>query len=530
MPALNHVITWDEKTNKWKRITAAEASKQWGGQTVQASSEVFVCELCKQYVILTCDTGKVSAYFKHNRSEEDKSCPEHSFGSHPITYEPKSFALPLKLFVSAKGRLNFSLGLISPGNLTSEDHELLRNSSVTITPRDFHERTVSPISYRLDRLLDRGITYIPAGSTPEEEYVLKVSEKAASILHWPGTTPGVRRSGSLFDSKSGKRIPEDGDVITGKEYYLLKANGRPYAENGDVNCEEIPLTTTTEWRLFKVSASKVSKSAAKFFLQYKLRLTESPVTLFPIWPMTIRRPYTIIYEDPHLIFYSSGSDIDNKVYPADLAQEGRHAKRGNNRLFEVDIKRHGLLITSGRTNVLKYAFVLEEKLPTLSENDDSDLVTIKDSEGKYIDIKSITTNGIDSRKNKIEITAKYEGSIDIEVSGHLVERIKLKPEVSQRVHLPEICDCRIRIGRDEICKFKVRLLHKKANLMVTAAQGLAFKRKLRLQGDRSQYNIAPASGLKIMSVLGRQQVIKEKLKSGRIPQQLIKAFFQRKST
>ena len=94
MSALNHVITWDPKTNNWIRVKAAEASKNCGMRTISAQQRIFVCELCKQYVLLTRGDGKRAPHFRHNRAEEDKNCPEHSIGSHPITYDPSDYSLP----------------------------------------------------------------------------------------------------------------------------------------------------------------------------------------------------------------------------------------------------------------------------------------------------------------------------------------------------------------------------------------------------------------------------------------------------
>lgn len=73
---LTHVCVWDK--NGWKKITVNQAVKMtrgYGG--VSASSGLFMCELCGQYVSLT--SGNIrNPYFKHSKEEESKDCPERT--------------------------------------------------------------------------------------------------------------------------------------------------------------------------------------------------------------------------------------------------------------------------------------------------------------------------------------------------------------------------------------------------------------------------------------------------------------------
>lgn len=62
-PALTHVKMW--KDHDWVKITAKQAAALHPGGTVSASSGLFMCDLCGQYVTLT-HGEKVVSYFKHS--------------------------------------------------------------------------------------------------------------------------------------------------------------------------------------------------------------------------------------------------------------------------------------------------------------------------------------------------------------------------------------------------------------------------------------------------------------------------------
>ncbi len=518
MPALNHVITWDPKTNNWIRIDATVASRNWGGITVPAKQKVFVCELCKQFVILTRGDGKVTPYFKHNRAEEDKNCPEHSFGLNPVTYEPNDYSLPLKIELVQDGTPRFWLGLIAPSGFADKQRQCLSKENLTVTPVGLFGEKFSPIRYRLDRLLNRGITYVSIGSSPKETYLLGVTDEVRRCTHWPDKTTGVRRSGTLFDAVSGKRIPEDGDVVIGKEYWLLMADGRPDSGVKDILCEEVSLRGVAPWRMFKVRANRISQEAACFFLKYKLRLTESPVSLFPLWPMTVKRPYVIAYENPRLVFFSSGSDVANKAYPAYAAEMTPIANlNGTARLLEVRVLRHGLLISAGRTNVLKYAFVKQEKLPEFAPPAESDLLKLVDADGNSIDTNGLGAEPLSLPKDRIEVQPKYSSEFDIEVDGRLVERLQLRAQEATMVHLPKMCRCRLRVGRDELCCFEVRSGSLRAHRPQSSVDRLSLRRRLKAAERQTQSLVPPASVLKVRNLIGYYPEVNVKLRNGELP-------------
>lgn len=521
MSALNHVITWDPKTNNWIRVKAAEASKNCGMRTISAQQRIFVCELCKQYVLLTRGDGKRAPHFRHNRAEEDKNCPEHSIGSHPITYDPSDYSLPFKLGLAPDGSLRFLLGLIAPGTISEEDRLRLRKESVTIRPVGFSSERIAPTRYQLDYLLKQGITYVSVGASPRSSYELTFSDGLYSWLRWPHRVAGVKRSGTIFDAYSGKRVPGDGDVIVGKEYWLLISDEWSESFADGIQCETVPLRGIPLWKLYRVRATSFSQEAACFFLKFKLRLTESPVSLFPLWPMTVKRPYAIGYEAPRLIFYSTGTNVTNKIYPENSAKIMAVAPRGSFRLVEVKVQRHGLMISAGRTNVLKYAFLRQEKLLSFSLEDEKDILQLTDAEGKVINQEKLDTQALALPEGRINVCLKYEGSFDIEVNGFLIERLDLGADNVRTIHLPKNCRCRVRAGRDEVCSFEVRSKSTRIREVNYLFDKKTIRKKLKASEQQSQQLIPLAFAPKISRILGDCPELTAKLRNGTLSQSLV---------
>lgn len=524
MSALNHVITWDKSSNCWKRIDAKEASKACGARTVSASEQVFVCELCKQFVILTRGDGKIEPYFKHNKAEEDKTCPEHTFGTHPITYKPEDYNLPLKLQVSPEGNLLFSLGLMASGNHSQEKRELLLQSSLSITPIGFFQRKEAAFRYRLDRLFERGITYVSVGSIPQESYELNLPNEVRSCLRCPPRTNGVKWSGTVFDARSGKRIPEDGDVVVNKEYLLLVAQAWLDFTLQAVVRETISLKNAGPWKLYKVSAPSFSREAAAFFLQFQLRLTESPVALYPIWPITVKHPYAVASETNRLLFYSRGNNLTYKTYPKTANVLGM-ALHNSSRLLELEVDQNGLMISTGRTNVLKYIFLVQDKLLPFADDDEDEVLQLRDAEGNTLDVSQIHSNGLWLPKDLLEVRSQFDSTFDIEVEGHLVERVRIKADESRFIHLPKRCRCRIVVGCDEICRFEVLPKCRPTDKDVVSIDPLSLKRRLKTSERQTPVPVPLAAATKIRQLFGERPEIKAQIREGELsPSLLIPCF------
>ena len=95
MPSLTHVCLWDD--NHWERVTALDIAKSSPFvETVPASSKLFMCELCGQYVFYSKGKKRIPC-FGHSSGEMIKDCPERTFGyGYTPPYDEKQHELPLK--------------------------------------------------------------------------------------------------------------------------------------------------------------------------------------------------------------------------------------------------------------------------------------------------------------------------------------------------------------------------------------------------------------------------------------------------
>lgn len=223
MAALTHVSIWSE--HGWKRITAEEAAKEHPGGTVSANSRLFKCDLCGQYVILT-DGEERARYFKHSAYEKSKDCPERTFGSSVPKLHAQEYELPIRLVSVTANYFALELGLLYVPR-ERLDKQLLQQ--VKIRPAG---SKADVFVYSFERLNSESITYLPVGDIPAKSYEIETDSELAEI--WPKQVEGVDSGGSLFDARTGKKLPRNADVRLGKVYYLLTTNGRILA----IDCME----------------------------------------------------------------------------------------------------------------------------------------------------------------------------------------------------------------------------------------------------------------------------------------------------
>ena len=287
---LTHVCIW--KDENWKRISAYEASKLYPyGRP--ARSQTFVCELCNQYVTLTRENIK-PAYFRHNSTEENKECEDRSI-IYSSSYKKSGAVsgLPLKLLVN-KNRISFHIGLTPLPNYISQ------NNDYKITIKGVEEYT-----YNYSRLDEFSLTYLDVGSRPCSKYSIVISPEINGLnKFWPNEISGVDSKGSLFDKKTGKKLPYDADVQVKKEYYLITRYF--YYSKYDGVVLNTLFSLKNGWKVCVVKANEYSESAAKFFLKYHCRLTHNPVNIYPLWPDYIETPYILYSDSDRLYFAVSG--------------------------------------------------------------------------------------------------------------------------------------------------------------------------------------------------------------------------------
>ena len=55
--------------------------------------------------------------------------------------------------------------------------------------------------------------------------------------------------------------------------------------------------------LYIVSATRWSEKAVLYFARINARLTNTPIRILPLWPMTTKKPYTFEYASSRLTFF-----------------------------------------------------------------------------------------------------------------------------------------------------------------------------------------------------------------------------------
>lgn len=414
MASLTHVCVWSSKG--WTHITPEEVARSHPGGSVSARSGLFMCELCGQYVRFV-DGDIQTPHFRHSAYEESKDCPERTFGpGGNYTYVAGEHELPIRIVNITSTGFSFELGLVAV------PRELLKKQmrkELTIVPSN---KSMTPFVYSYERLNKDVLTYVPIGDCPSEKYTV-ISSDEIERTYWPRITNGVRESGAIFDAESGKMLPDDADVIVGKEYYLL-SRGRLYNIYNGVSIRQLLKRNISwsTWYLLQVTATDLTESAAKFFLNYHCRLTSQPISIQPIWPVYVQSPYVIQNSGETTWFLVQGQgETTTKTYPAATML---YYPSDGGKVCSIEVNERQQLISTGRAKVLEYTYLWKKPL---NERAEQPKVTISDIDGNPV--PSGLQNNI-PQNHIIRVTAPFDGTIRLEKNGFVIEQISLKAEIS----------------------------------------------------------------------------------------------------
>lgn len=500
MASLQHVCIWSD--SGWKHITAEEAAAIHPSGTVSAESGLFICELCGQNVLFTQGKYQVP-HFRHSSREKNKNCPERIFGvSYSFTYQAGEHDLPIRIVNITPYSFQFELGLIQvPVDLLPD------NFSIAIKPTG---NNTLPFIYSKERLNYYGVTYLNIGDVPYTKYTLVYHEINNELSsYWPRKVTGIDLKGTLFEKRSGKKLPYDSDVEVNKEYYLL-TNKKIYETKAGVTIKECSLKQSS-WDtiyLYLVSANELNENAAKFFLNYHYRLTSEPVSMQPIWPLYIQGSYVIKYNQKSVYMLLKGNAPELKAFPK--ANICRLFKSDHEKLYEIFCSGRQQLISTGRTNVLEYAYFWKE--PIVKEKG-RPRFSIRDKDGSSVEegeYTSLPTNGY------LRISAEYDGEVIISRDAFVIDKRKIFAgsdlylnDISYGMHI------RLLIGVD--CMWECRFIKEKNNNFILNEYDILKY----IQGSSSSISAIPhslrnmAAGLKKYPKI-RQWILKC-IQAGKMP-------------
>lgn len=415
MASLNHVCIWSEKG--WKRITAQEASDNHpdrGG--VSYRSGLFRCDLCGQYVGLTKE-GKNVSHFRHSSDELSKDCPDKIGGAVTrYTFAPGVHTLPLRLNNIKSTSFELEIGLLPiPTSLFSEVYR----SKITISTQ---QRGGNPLIYNGTRILKEGLTYLSVGNRISENYYVSctcASERLREI--WPSRIDGIDRSGTLFDGITGKKLPPDADVQANHDYYLMTALEIRSRSNIRCYCISETRLGIEKWRIYKVTATSFCEDAARFFMDYHCRLTESPVLLFPLWPVFINKPYVILHKQAAISIFLQGYSVKPQVFPSSHLSV-LPAQNEDQHLVQLHSTGRQQLLSTGRTKVLRYTYLWRDELEVQAKPPE---ICVTDISGNVI---AGEIHNVLPRNRLLVIKAHFEGMVQVEDHGKIIRRYPLRAE------------------------------------------------------------------------------------------------------
>ena len=407
--ALTNVAMWTSEG--WKSVTIEEAVRLFPYATVSANSHIFMCRLCKNYVTLTAP-GVYARCFKHSRGDIDKDCDERTDSFSISHSEIHEFIPPIRIKIENDHLFSLELGFILPPKITD------KSGTIAIKAYCPNEEVYQ---YNISRLNENQLTYLSVGSNPADVYNI---DEINNQIGLPKKVNGVNIAGAMFNYNTGKKLPDDADVIVDQEYLFL--TWLNLSNRKDVSITEI--CRMNNWKVYKVKALTMSKYSASFFLHYGYLLTEKQSSITFLWPEYIVSPYVIRHDTGLLHLYIQGDAVTPKVYPQGDILDYRSCDNNNGLAVAVSISRNERqqLLSVGRTNVLRYTYLWKEKLDN----------TTKVSEVKITDIKGNEVNeGKTNRlpeKKILQILPEFDGYVEIINNDWITEKRKLRAgEISE---------------------------------------------------------------------------------------------------
>lgn len=437
-PSLTHVEEWNNNT--YTPITVEEAIEKYHG-TVSASERIFRCSLCEDYVSLTREHTNTrdgtSSRRRHFRHEHDGncSCPD-KIGKNPVSYaqecqeiQNSSRSLPLYLKTD-QNEIWVEIGFF---RLDQQSFQMYQNMEVHILTET---RQVLKI-YRItpERFGTVPITHIKIGLECSKKYTLEYYNSESKRIErnlpfaWEKEVCGIDPHGTVFDGKSGKRIPDGAYVEVGHKYWLFTKE--QISQCNDVHiCENTRLRIPPKWHLYQIIANSANQDAANFFRDYRLFLTASPEKFTLIWPVCTQylSDHIILYRGKGLSLLHYGEQTERmEIYLGMSKTESENAPGDQaKRVQFVDLPDGSEacmpLVLIRRNEIYQYAYLLKDSLQERAKKPE---ICVLDQNGSALmdDVYFSLPPG-----GKISVLASFSGFAEIWEDGFPLDRIEIKSE------------------------------------------------------------------------------------------------------
>ena len=306
---LTNVWTQDD-TGEWIRTTAAAMDREYD-YSVSVSSHAFRCYNCFQYVTFVKGNQNRVSHFKHSAGEEKKDCEDRSFGTGGYTYGNGITDVPDPMRIQFDGnRPYLEIGFF-PVSTAAIENAIQRHMTIRIGGKNG-----SPDVYNVDwtRFEPHSTTWLHLPFSWALDYRVEIEPMISAVNTWNIHRTPLLRYGTVFDAKTGKRIPEKSDISAGREYYIVCDRWKTFYYPHGIQIER-ENAINNQWNLYHMSITSYSNSAADFcFENFHLRLTTQPSDIQLLWPPVIEGDDLIDTNQKRLYMYVKG-ESDFETYP-----------------------------------------------------------------------------------------------------------------------------------------------------------------------------------------------------------------------
>lgn len=431
---LQHVCRWTE--HGWQPTTPEAEILNSHGAGISSKSCLLLCSLCGQYALLAAGP-KIRPHFKHSKSEEIKVCQERARRNNgQLNYDPHKRDLPLRIRDVTKNSFRLELGFIR-APIDKFNHDFF----VKIHGKGCGNHVVI---YNKERFNHGRITYLDVGHLPYSSFSIEFSQDNKVLRqYWPQTVSGVHSYGALFDKETGLMLPYDADVTINKSYYLLKPQSASFRTFGCIDIKDVS-TCCNDWVLYEVSALSFDHEAAKFFLQFHCRLTNSPVSFQPLWPLYVEGAFCNKHNSDSLYALVSGHVTAVHSLPIKAAQPLYEVPSGQ-KVYKINCSDRQMLVTAGRVSILSSTYLWREKLVKDTVKPDALVTDGNNNELKTGQDISLLT------ETSLHIKINFDGCVVISRDGAIYSKQTLKADVVNIVHgISYNCSIKILVGFDTI--------------------------------------------------------------------------------
>ncbi|MGN8791253.1 hypothetical protein [Acidaminococcus fermentans] len=481
---LTHVCEWNQKEHCWKRITNAEAAKKYP-HGARVDSGLFMCELCNHYVTLTQDSKLRKGHFVHSRGDEIKDCPDrNSNQDRNNNFSPENIGIPLKLVLKNNSFDHIEVGFSPAFSKNFNGTVEIRANEITLK------------KYSAERFFSEIVTYLDIGKEFYPSYeIIFYSEDNKPLLKDPAgmknprTVEGFIGDVVLFDGKTGKKIPKDGNVTTNHPYYLLVQQKQAQkVQSVEIHQLDFILQEGKEWRLYEILCTGYNESSARFFFDCHARLSEKSVQMLPVWPPCIQNGNLLYHKEQDLYFELIGEYMDIRAYPGNIQSSAKMQLGQREVLAEVKITDAHQILSMGRQSVLQYVYLWEDSLKR--EGNKKLILSVKDGDGN-----SITPGEPDQlpQQQQMRILSSVDGFIKVyNNQKELLEYDELNADTELWLDGNQIRRGNwVEIYQGLDCVWKIRFLYRKSVHISTARDSL-YQKIRRMQGPYQQTGLDTA--------------------------------------